>query len=111
MMSIVLHNYKIIKEKNFVKSFSSSTNFNDINNDDFNSDHNNTILKRETEKWNNFSSVLRKQNRELFEEMLQSSYAKYSDAINAKDEQFSTESLIMSLLFEQYKIRMNFITQ
>ena len=110
MMSIVLHNYKIIKEKNFVKSFSSSTNFNDINNDDFNSDHNNTILKRETEKWNNFSSVLRKQNRELFEEMLQLSY-KYSDAINAKGEQFATESLIVSLLLEQYKIRMNFIRQ
>ncbi len=34
--------------------------------------------------------------------MLQSSY-KYSNAINAKGEQFSIESLIMSLLFEQYK--------
>jgi hypothetical protein len=40
----------------------------------------------------------------MFKEMLQSSH-KYSNAINAKDEQFSTESLIMSLLLEQYKIK------
>jgi len=36
--------------------------------------------------------------------MLQSSY-KYSNAINAKGEQFSTESLIISILFEQDKIK------
>ena len=29
---------------------------------------------------------------------------KYSNAIDAKGEQFSTESLIMSLLLEQYKL-------
>jgi hypothetical protein len=45
----------------------------------------------------------KKQNRGLFKEMLQSSY-KYSNAINVKGEQFSIESLIMSLLFEQYKL-------
>ena len=95
-MSIVLHHYKILKGKKFVKSFS-SINFNDVNNDE------NTILKREIDKWNNFSSVLRKHNREMFKEMLQSSY-KYSNAINAKGEQFSTESLIMSLLLEQYRL-------
>ncbi len=43
MMSIVLHHYKILKEKNFVKSFY-STNFNDINNNE------NTTLKSEIEK-------------------------------------------------------------
>jgi uncharacterized protein YdaT len=36
-----------------------------------------------SEKWKNFSSVLRKQNGKLFNEMLQSSY-KYSSAINVK---------------------------
>ncbi|HSF49876.1 MAG TPA: hypothetical protein VLA74_03870 [Nitrososphaeraceae archaeon] len=64
-------------------------------------------MKREIEKWNNFSSVLRKQNREIFKEMLQSSLNKYSNAINTKGEQLSTDSLIMSLLFEQYKIRIS----
>jgi hypothetical protein len=73
MMSIVLHHYKILKEKYFVKSFS-STNFNDENNNG----NNNIILTREIGKWNNFSSVLRKNNREIFKEMLQSSY-KYSN--------------------------------
>jgi hypothetical protein len=34
--------------------------------------------------------------------MLQSSY-KYSNAIDAKGENYATESLIMSLLLEQYK--------
>ena len=37
--------------------------------------------------------------------MLQLSY-KYSNAIDAKGENYSTASLIMSLLLEQYKIRM-----
>jgi len=36
--------------------------------------------------------------------MLQSSY-KYSNAINAKGEQFSNKLVIMSILFEQYKIK------
>jgi hypothetical protein len=86
-------NYKIERDELF------SFNFNDVNN------YENTTLKREIEKWINFSSVLRKQNREIFKEMLQSAY-KYSKAINAKGEQFSTESLIMSLLLEQYKIKL-----
>ena len=35
--------------------------------------------------------------------MLQSSY-KYSDVINAKGKEFSTESLFISLIFDQHKI-------
>ena len=62
-----------------------------------------TILKQELDKWNNFSFILRKQNRKLFEKMLQSSY-KYSDAINAKGKEFSTESLLISLIFDQHKM-------
>ncbi len=84
-----------------MKSFS-FTDFNDVKNN-----NENTILKREIGKWNNFSSILRKHNREIFKEILQS-YHKYSTAINAKGEQFATESLIMSLLLEQYKIRMSY---
>lgn len=62
--------------------------------------NNNYSTRLKQDKWYNFSFVLRKKDRMLFEEMLQSSY-KYSNAINAKGEQFSIESLIMSLLFEQ----------
>ena len=66
--------------------------------------NNSLILRREIEKWNNFSYVLKKQNRRNFREMLKS-VCKYSNAINAKGEQFSTESLIISILFEQDKIK------
>ena len=100
MMSIVLHHYKILKEHS-----SNFNNYSNNNNDNINN-YNSTILKQELDKWNNsFSSILRKQNRILFKQMLQSSY-KYSNSINAKGENYSTESLLMSLLFEQYKMMM-----
>ena len=63
------------------------------------------ILLNELEKWKTYSDILRKPNRDLFNQMLQSSN-KYSDAIDAKGENYVTESLIMSLLLEQqYKIK------
>ena len=104
MMSIVFHYYKTLKEKNlFDKDLLAATNFKtDINNID-NNNNNNIILKREIDKWNNYSLVLRKPNRILLNEMLQSSY-KYSNAINAKGKEFSTESLFVSLIFDQHKI-------
>ncbi len=101
MMSIVFHHYKILKEK-YVGKYDYSD-FNYINAYTTNN-NNHIILKKEIDKWNNFSSILRKQNREIFKEMFQSTY-KYSNSIHAKGEQFSTEALIMSLLFEQYKIK------
>ena len=100
MMSIVFHNYK---------TFSlNKSSFKFVDNDENKKDDDNTnsiILKKELDKWKTYSDILRKPNRDLFNQMLQSSSYKYSDAINAKGEQFSTESLIMSLLFEQYKIK------
>jgi hypothetical protein len=63
-----------------------------------------TILKQEIDKWYNFSFVLRKKNRMLFEEMLQSAY-KYS--IDTKGKENSTKSLFISLIFDQHKILLN----
>ena len=101
MMSIVFHHYKILKGL-LDSNISYSLYKEDINNNN----HNHfIILHKELKKWHSFSSILRKTNRELFNQMLQSSLYKYSNSINAKGEQFSTESLIMSLLFEQYKIK------
>ena len=93
----------MLKEKtsSFVGIDNSS---NDHNNDIY--DYNNidsTILKQELDKWYNFSFVLRKRNRMLFEEMLRSSY-KYSSSMNAKEKDFFTESLLMSLIFDQNKM-------
>ena len=106
MMSIILHHYKMLKER--TSSFGGFDNSsNDDNNDIY--DYNNidsTILKQEIDKWYNFSFVLRKKNRILFEEMLQSSY-KYSSAIDVRGKENSTESLFMTLIFEQYKILLN----
>ena len=72
---------------------------------DYNNNHS-TILKQEIDKWYKFSFVLRKKNRILFEEMFQSSY-KYSDAINSKGSEFATESLFMTLIFDQHKMLIN----
>jgi hypothetical protein len=103
MMSIILHHYKILKEE--PSSF--------VGVDDYLDDHDNhiydnnnidsTILKQELDKWYNFSFVLRKKNRILFEEMLESSY-KYSGAIEAKGEIYSIQYLLMSMMLEHHKI-------
>ena len=62
LMSIVFHHYNTLKEKNnFDKDCTATTDFKDINN----IDNNNTILKKEIEKWNNYSSVLTKPNRNI----------------------------------------------
>ncbi|HKG31478.1 MAG TPA: hypothetical protein VKA91_09415 [Nitrososphaeraceae archaeon] len=49
---------------------------------------------------NNLSS---KEDRELFEKML-NEYYKYASAINAKGQPFPTELLIMRLLLSQHKM-------
>jgi hypothetical protein len=90
MMSIVFHHYKILnKSIKFVQG-----------DDEDNYIHNSIILKKELQKWKTYSDILRKPNRDLFNEMLQTTY-KYSNAIEAKSENYATESLIMSLLIEQ----------
>ena len=102
MMSIILHHYKILKERG-LNNYSNTNHDND--NDNMN-DYNNTdstILKQEIDKWYNFSIVLRKKNRLLFEEMLQSAY-KYSSSIEVRGKENSTESLFISLIFDQHKM-------
>jgi hypothetical protein len=100
MMSIAFHNYKALKN-NVANNFSNSELYNATTTNDIS---NSTILKEELEKWDKFCIILRKQNGDLFKEMLESSY-KYSSSISAKGKEYSTESLMMSLIFEQYKIQ------
>ena len=102
MMSIILHHYMMLKER--TSSFVGFDNTSDDHNNDIydNNTNNSTILKQELDKWYNFSFVLRKKNRLLFGEMLQSSY-KYSNSIDVRGKENSTESLFMTLIFEQYK--------
>ena len=110
IMSIILHHYKMLKERTYFRGPDNSSNKdNNDNNDkinDYNNNDDSTILKQELDKWYNFSFILRKKNRTLFEEMLQSAY-KYSSSINAKGKEISTESLFMALIFDQQKILLN----
>ena len=100
IMSIILHHYKILKDNYICSSSFNTDEMKDNNN--YNNNSTTTILKEELDKWRNFSFVLRKPNRILFKEMLQSSY-KYSSSIDTKGKENSTESLFMTLIFEQYK--------
>jgi hypothetical protein len=101
MMSIVFHHYKILKEHLESKDMLL---FTDEKDNDININQNSSlVLQRELEKWKTYSDILRKPNRDLFNQMLQSSY-KYSSSIDAKGEDYATESLLISLIFEQHKL-------
>ena len=108
MMSIVFHHYQILQER-----LNSKVLFlieEDNNNNNINNNKNSIILQKELEKWKTYSDILRQPNRDLFNQMLQSSSYKYSNAIDAKGENYVTESLIMSLLLEQYnKLSVKFV--
>jgi len=57
------------------------------------------IITKEIESWKSYADCLRKQDRELFYKMLNSCY-KYSSAITTKGKEYSTTSVLMSILLE-----------
>lgn len=61
------------------------------------------ILTREIEAWSGFADALREEDRVLFLHMLKQCY-QYVDSINSKGEYYSTESMLISLVFVQHKI-------
>ena len=62
------------------------------------------FLTKEIESWRGFADSLNSQEyKELFNKMLNDCY-KYKTAINTKIQPFSTEPLIMALLFSQHKM-------
>ena len=63
---------------------------------------NEDILTKEIESWKGFANSLSsKEDRELFEKMLNDCYT-YAAAINAKGQSFPTETLTMALLLSQH---------
>jgi hypothetical protein len=64
---------------------------------------NEDILTQEIQAWTGFADALREEDRVLFLRMLEQCY-QYTDSINSKGEYYSTESLLMSLVFVQHKI-------
>jgi len=68
------------------------------------------IFTKEIESWAGFGYALRKENRSLFEEMLDRCKKKeYVDCATNKGESFSAEALFLILLFEQQKMIKNYI--
>lgn len=61
------------------------------------------ILTREIQSWSGFADALRAEDRVLFLRMLEQCY-QYVDSINSKGEHYSTESMLISLVFVQHKI-------
>lgn len=71
----------------------------------------NDSLTKEIESWKNgFAFALRADNKKLFMEMIEHSN-KYADAIHAKGEPFTTESLFIVLILEQQKMIKELITK
>ena len=64
---------------------------------------NEDILAQELESWRGFADALCEEDRTLFLRMLDECY-QFINSINSKGEYFSTESLLMSLVFVQHKI-------
>lgn len=64
---------------------------------------NEDILTQEIQAWTGFADALREEDRVLFLRMLEQCYH-YIESINSKGEYYSTESLLMSLVFVQHKI-------
>jgi hypothetical protein len=98
----MLYHYKILNEKRKNSNQNNTPKNKKDNTLDsfFNQNHDNMLLERES--WQKFSIGLRKNNRELFNKMLQSCYI-YSPSIKAMGNEYSTESLFITILFEQYK--------
>lgn len=61
------------------------------------------ILQKEKESLKGFADSLRKEDREIFEIMLNECY-QYQEAINAKGKPFPSEALLIALLFTQHKM-------
>jgi hypothetical protein len=62
------------------------------------------ILTKEIESWSTFAASLNSEEyKAIFNNMLSDCY-KYAKTINAKEETFHTDSLLMSLLLSQQKM-------
>ena len=61
------------------------------------------ILDKEIESWKSFESALREEYAILFNKMLEE-IRQYSESVTAKGQDYSTESLLMALIFHQQKM-------
>ena len=55
-------------------------------------------LKEEIDSWRPYAEALRKEDREIFREMLNSVAASYGEAIDLADRGYDTEAVMMSII-------------
>ena len=60
-------------------------------------------LKKEIDSWRPYAEALRKEDREIFREMLNSVAASYGEAIDLADRGYDAEAVMMSILLKQQK--------
>jgi hypothetical protein len=82
--------------------------FTDDSTDDNLNDHSDEILKEEFKTWNNFGQALRLNDRKLFFQILKECQIFESGAA-AKGSNMSTESLLISVIFNQQKVIKNLL--
>lgn len=82
------------------------TEFSDDLIDDNLDGHSAEILKEEIKTWSDFGEILRSNDRELFYQMLNECQI-YESCAAAKGSNMSTESLLISIIFNQQKITKN----
>ena len=60
-------------------------------------------LKEEIDSWRPYAEALRKEDREIFREMLNRVAASYGEAIDLAERGYDTEAVMMSILLTQQK--------
>ncbi|HUT05444.1 MAG TPA: hypothetical protein VMW74_01985 [Nitrosopumilaceae archaeon] len=61
------------------------------------------LLAKEIESWRTFGDSLRVEDQKLFDKMIRQCY-RYIKAINSKGEQYTTTSVMMSLILIQHQL-------
>ena len=61
------------------------------------------LLSKEIESWKAFGDSLRKEDREIFNNMIKQCY-RHIKAINVKGEPYTTEAMLMSLVLSQHQM-------
>ena len=110
LFSIILYHQNFFKKKDHVSNNIPSSLSSSVSDKKINMNSNifpyDDILTKEIESWRSYAECLRKKDRKVFNNMLKNCH-KYSQAINAKGKDYSTLSLLMTILLEHHKIVLN----
>ena len=60
-------------------------------------------LKQEVDSWRPYAEALRKEDREVFRDMMNAVASAYGEAVDLAERGYDTEALMMSVLLDQQK--------